>query len=166
MLRNTEGARIMRWVHLLTGFGGRIRRRDFWIGLIVLLAVEVVLSLSFVGIMRPTGATEGELAALWLGLAILVWVSAALIVKRLHDRDKSALWYPLYGLAPAIAYELGVTFSSNISNELSPAQMGFWLLSLALWIWAIVELGFFRGTPGPNRFGPNPLGQPATDAVL
>jgi len=75
--------------------------------------------------MRPTGATELELAALWLALAILVWVSAALIVKRLHDRDKSALWYPLFGLAPAICYQLGEVFSSNISNQLSPAQIGF-----------------------------------------
>ena len=146
-----------RWVQVLTGFRGRLRRRDFWIGVILLLLVEIVLSFLFVGIMRPAGATELELAALWLALAILVWVSAALIVERLHDRNKSALWYPLFGLAPAICYRLGEVFSSNISNELSPAQLGFWLLSLLLWLWAVVELGFLRGTKGPNRYGPNPL---------
>lgn len=66
-----------------------------------------------------TGGTETEIAMMWLALAILVWVSAALIVKRLHDLGKSALWNPLYGLAPVLAYQLGVTFSSNISNQLS-----------------------------------------------
>lgn len=122
----------MSWVQVLTGFRGRLRRRDFWIGLILLLIVEIALSFLFAGIMRPTGATELELAALWLALAILVWGSAALIVKRLHDRDKSALWYPLFGLAPALCYQLGVVYSSNISNVLSPAQQGFWLLGALL----------------------------------
>jgi uncharacterized membrane protein YhaH (DUF805 family) len=128
----------MRWVEALTGFRGRLRRRDFWIGLILLLLIEIVLSFVFVGIMRPTDATELELAALWLALAILLWGSAALIVKRLHDRDKSALWYPLFGLAPALCYHLGVVYSGNISNVFR-AQQGFWLLGLLLWIWALVR---------------------------
>src|SRR3990172_4882802 len=110
----------MRWLYVVAGFRGRIRRRDFWIGLVILLAVEIGLSFLFVGIMRPTGATTAELAALWLGFAVLLWGSAALIIKRLHDLGKSALWYPLYGLAPAIAYQRGGVFSSNISNQLNP----------------------------------------------
>ena len=122
----------------------------------LLLLIEIALSFVFVGIMRPTGATEIERAALWLALAILLWGSAALTVKRLHDRGKSELWYPLFGLAPAFCYWLGVVYSSNISNVLSPAQQGFWLLGGILWIWAIVKLGFMAGTPGPNRYGPDP----------
>ena len=149
---------LSRWAQTLTGFRGRLRRRDFWVGMILLLFIEIVLAFAFAGIMRPTGASELEWAALWLALAILVWGSAALIVKRLHDRDKSALWYPLFGLAPAICYQLGVVYSSNISNVLSPAQRGFWLAGLLLWIWAAVELGFMRGTAGPNRYGPDPRG--------
>ena len=99
---------------------------------------------------------------LWPTLAILLWGSAALIVKRLHDRDKSALWYPLFGLAPALCYWLGVAYSGNISNVLSPAQQGFWLLGGALWVWTIVELGFMPGTNGPNRYGPDPRGMTQT----
>jgi len=154
----------MRWVQVMTGFRGRLRRRDFWIGLGLLLLFEITLSFAFAGIMRPTGASELELATLWLALAILLWVSAALTVKRLHDRDKSALWYPLFGLAPAICYWLGMVYSSNVSNVLSPAQRGFWLLGLLLWIWALIELGFMRGTPGPNHYGPDPRG-PSKAAV-
>ena len=30
------------------------------------------------------------------------------------------------------------------------------VLSFVGLIWAIVELGFMRGTDGPNRFGPEP----------
>jgi uncharacterized membrane protein YhaH (DUF805 family) len=81
----------MRWVEVLTGFRGRLRRRDFWLGLLLLVIIEIALAFGFAGLMRPTGATPLEQAAVWLALAILLWVSAALIVKRLHDRDKSAL---------------------------------------------------------------------------
>jgi uncharacterized membrane protein YhaH (DUF805 family) len=31
------------------------------------------------------------------------------------------------------------------------------LASVAISIWALVELGFLRGTSGPNDFGPDPL---------
>jgi uncharacterized membrane protein YhaH (DUF805 family) len=148
----------MRWVQALTEFRGRLRRRDFWIGLLILLLIEIALSFGLAGLMRPTGATPIERAAVWLGLAILLWGSAALIVKRLHDRGKSALWYPLFGLAPALCYHLGVVYSSNISNVLSPAQQAFWLLGGILWLWAIVELGFLPGTKGSNRYGPDPRG--------
>jgi len=48
-------------------------------------------------------------------------------VKRSHDRDRTG-WFLLIGLIPIIG--------------------GLWLL---------IELGFLRGTPGPNRFGKNPL---------
>lgn len=155
----------MRWVQVLTEFRGRLRRRDFWLGLILLLLIEIALSFAFAGIMRPTGATELERVALWLALAILLWGSAALIVKRLHDRDKSALWYPLFGLGPVLCYQLGVIYSSNISNVLSPAQQGFWLLGVILWIWALVELGFLKGTQGPNRYGPDPRSASQTAAA-
>jgi len=155
----------MRWIQALTEFRGRLRRRDFWIGLILLLLIEIALSFGLAGMMRPTGATPIENAAGWLALAILLWGSAALIVKRLHDRDKSALWYPLFGLAPALCYQLGVIYSSNISNVLSPAQQGFWLLGLLLWIWALIELGLLKGTVGPNRFGPDPRGASQTAAA-
>jgi uncharacterized membrane protein YhaH (DUF805 family) len=151
----------MHGVYTLTGFRGRIRRRDFWAGLLLLLLVEAVLLLRFSGLMRPTGATPLEEATVWFALVMLLWVSAALIVKRLHDRDKSAIWYPLFGLAPALCYHLGNVYSGNISNVLSPAQRLFWILSGVLWLWAIIELGFMPGTKGPNRFGNDPR-DPAT----
>ena len=31
------------------------------------------------------------------------------------------------------------------------------LIGLVCVIWGLVELGFLRGTRGPNRFGPDPL---------
>jgi uncharacterized membrane protein YhaH (DUF805 family) len=53
--------------------------------------------------------------------------SIAGAAKRCHDRDRSG-WFQLIALIPIVG--------------------GIWLL---------IELGFLRGTPGPNRFGPDPL---------
>jgi uncharacterized membrane protein YhaH (DUF805 family) len=38
----------------------------------------------------------------------------------------------------------------------------FVFATVALGLWLVLEIGFLRGTQGPNRFGPNPL-VPASD---
>jgi len=54
------------------------------------------------------------------------WVALASQVKRLHDRGMSG-WMSLVFVIPILG-----------------------------WLWALVELGFLRGTVGANRFGPDP----------
>jgi uncharacterized membrane protein YhaH (DUF805 family) len=58
---------------------------------------------------------------------LLVWPALAVSVKRWHDRDRSG-WWVLINLVPVIG-----------------------------WLWALIDNGFVRGTPGPNRFGADPL---------
>lgn len=53
----------------------------------------------------------------------LLWTSVALQVKRWHDRDKSGWWFFL-SFVPIIGA-----------------------------LWTFIELGFFRGTYGPNSYG-------------
>lgn len=65
----------------------------------------------------------------------VLYPSLAVAVKRCHDRDKSG-WWVLIALIPILG-----------------------------WIWYIVELGFLPGTPGPNRFGPDPLGPAMTSGA-
>lgn len=57
----------------------------------------------------------------------LAWPALAVSVKRWHDRGKSG-WWVLINLVPLVG-----------------------------WLWAVVETGFLRGTPGPNRYGDDPL---------
>lgn len=61
-----------------------------------------------------------------LASALLLWPAIAISAKRWHDRDKSA-WWVLLALVPVIG-----------------------------WLWMLIDNGFRRGTPGPNRFGPPP----------
>jgi uncharacterized membrane protein YhaH (DUF805 family) len=41
-------------------------------------------------------------------------------------------------------------------GKIAPGEL-FRLGGNAISIWAFVELGFLRGTPGTNRYGPDPL---------
>ena len=72
-------------------------------------------------------AIFGHLRPSVLGLLLLapplIWISVAVQVKRWHDRDKSGWWF-LMNFVPIIG-----------------------------WLWVLIECGFLRGTPGPNRFG-------------
>jgi uncharacterized membrane protein YhaH (DUF805 family) len=62
-------------------------------------------------------------------IALTLWPWIAVSVKRFHDRGRSG-WFLLIALIPFFG---------------------------ALWL--LIELGFLRGTPGPNRFGSYPLAQ-------
>jgi len=66
-------------------------------------------------------------ASTWVLYPPFLWSLAALIVKRLHDRGRSAaslLWVLLPVLGP---------------------------------LWLVFNLGFRKGTDGDNQYGPDPL---------
>ena len=69
-------------------------------------------------------------------------------IKRLHDRDKSGWWLAAFYLVPPLLDGVGRTTGLSAI---------FGLASIAVSIWAIVELGFLRGATGPNQYGPDPL---------
>jgi uncharacterized membrane protein YhaH (DUF805 family) len=89
----------------------------------------------------------GILAAL-LFIPFLV-SSLAVATKRLHDREKSAWWLLVFYLLPALL--------DGMANLAGDASLVFSLASLAVSIWAFVELGCLRGTTGDNQYGPDPL---------
>lgn len=63
-----------------------------------------------------------------LASLVMIWPGLAGYSKRLHDRDMS-LWWVLIAFVPVVG-------------------------GIAL----LVICGFLKGTTGPNRFGPDPLG--------
>lgn len=75
---------------------------------------------------------------------LIVISSVALAIKRLHDRNKSGWWLLVFYLLPGVIDNIGMY---------TAVQLVFHLASLALSIWALVELGFLRGTSGSNKYG-------------
>ncbi len=98
----------------------------------------------------------GGLRALALCIA-LIWLGLAISVKRLHDRDKSGWFLPVYWGLPMVLGALGFVAQLNDSGGLS---LVCGLGEFAIGIWMFTEPGCLRGTPGTNRFGPDPLGSP------
>lgn len=123
----------------LFSFKGRISRKKWWLARLLLVGVLVgfsfilgLLSSFFSPFFENDGSSDISsmgLIELFIFYSIIIYfiVGLAINAKRWHDRNKSA-WWILIELIPIIG-----TF------------------------WAFVELGFLKGTGGPNRFGADPL---------
>jgi uncharacterized membrane protein YhaH (DUF805 family) len=164
----------MKFAHVLFGFRGRINRAKYW-GAAVFWAVISLIVFGVIGVMlikdvvalgaEPTGPEIVRVFLSYgLGLVVIFLVVVvpmivsgfAIGIKRLHDRDQSGWWILLFYAGPSVAGAIGQASGSDaVSLILS-------LVSFAISIWALVVLGFLRGTRGPNRYGPDPL---AGDAV-
>jgi len=97
------------------------------------------------------------------------WINFALCIKRLHDRDRTGWWLVVQALVVVLAAVMVI-----IAIAMQTEQVSIWyglagaagLAALIISIWLFVEIGFLRGTRGPNRFGPDPLGATRADATL
>lgn len=169
---------------LLTSFEGRIRRRDYWLGILGLIAINVALVFLVVPALLVLGGFGFILATL-ITYAINLFAAGALMTKRLHDRDKPMVpWLLIFLGVPmlvSLAQTLGIGFESvavpagqvegppsgtptfdgdGMAVAPVPNALGAVLLAVGFFVslWALIELGFLRGTVGPNRFGPDPRG--------
>ena len=102
----------MDWKSLLLSFDGRINRQPFWIGVAILIVLNVLAS----GIV-------GGVVGFIVGIA-LIYVWLAVGIKRCHDRGKSGWWIvisfiPLIGLIWAII-DLGILEGDADDNRFGP----------------------------------------------
>lgn len=158
----------MKWAHAFFSFQGRIPRRIFWIGLTALLAAAViaVYSLSYLfDQIIPDRPSDSLVIYGRLAILMVVWMPAlysilAILVKRLHDRDKSGRWALIIaaaGFLPLIALVGFLLGPGAFLLEPSPYLLILDSVSLAIAVWFTIELGFLKGTNGANRFGADPL---------
>lgn len=155
---------------------GRISRKTWWIFycivpiclLILLGAAQQTIKLS---VETPHKSSMGEYASIAvfyaLGLVVL-WIGFAGLTKRWHDQDKSGWWAALF-FVPIILGTLFPIFLSLAGLDGSSRWDHRWigdilalmsLLPLITMFVACAVAGFQPGTPGPNRFGPDPLAPP------
>jgi uncharacterized membrane protein YhaH (DUF805 family) len=112
----------------LFSFQGRTTRLDYWT-----IAIGLFLAITFPQIVLTYAVATPWAVCVALVLSLLsLWPSLAIVARRLHDRNLSALWI-IAGFIP-------------IAN-----------------LWLYIEVGFLRGTVGPNRFGDDPLQKVASN---
>jgi len=145
---------------LLFGFSGRINRAKFWLAALI----YIVFFFGVVGItMAVSSSMDSVFVAALIAYVPLVISGLAVGIKRLHDRDKSAWWLAVFYLVP-LAINLIAIYVLGDNGTLNSILM---VVSFAINIWAIVELGLLRGTIGGNRYGGDPLApQPAPPRAM
>jgi uncharacterized membrane protein YhaH (DUF805 family) len=146
--------------HILFGFTGRLDRRDFWtLNLCALIGALFINALAVFAVALPLGQQYEQvdanprmqpvhLAVLALGL----WTFAAICSKRMHDRDHSAWWAMAF--SPLLLVILLPLLGPNPVLESTVGVILLPCCPFALWLF--IQLGFLKGTDGPNRFGPDP----------
>ena len=150
----------MDWWALFFSFRGRINRAKYWLALLILCIGSVVVRL--IG-WAFGDAVPFQISAGLFDLAFFV-SSIAVSLKRLHDRDRSAWWLPVFYLGPVlVAVGAGGLLWVAADTFVDARYFLFFLVRLcflggmALGLWGLVEIGFRRGTAGYNRFGADPL---------
>jgi uncharacterized membrane protein YhaH (DUF805 family) len=144
----------MNFVKLFFSFRGRANRAGFWLVSVSWFFIGPVLYYAWTawGASEvPFGVNHLADAAFILGAIMVLASCLAIGVTRLHDRNKSAWWVLLFYFCPPVVETLASL------NSLDSAVVFLNILSLAISLWAFVELGFLRGTFGPNRYGADPM---------
>jgi uncharacterized membrane protein YhaH (DUF805 family) len=152
-----------------TGMDGRINRQAWWIGVIVLIIVAIILNFilgaimgggmpSLEQLMDPAVMMAYAQKQGWISLIIgliTAYPYIALSVKRRHDRNNSgydAIGLIVFSLLWSLIQALGLfTATGGIGMVVS-------IIFLIYAIYMLVQLGFLKGTAGPNNYGPDPLG--------
>jgi uncharacterized membrane protein YhaH (DUF805 family) len=153
-------------------FSGRAPRPELWWYVLALVAAAIVVSVieSILGLHHMIVGMYGPLSAL-LWLATIV-PSIAVGVRRLHDTNRPG-WWVLVPLVPeCLMIIMGLMTAGAVAagGGLGAAAGGLaltGLLGLVTLIGAIVLIVFYvmPGTPGDNRYGPNPYGDVTPDGT-
>lgn len=157
----------MNIVHALFSLDGRTGRKTFWLSILMIAVITVPVTIYLMmQIMGggPTADMQKMLAYFSLGsLIVFGYPLVAIYGKRLHDRNKSAWLMALYLVPAALDPMLTFTDLGGTLEQPSAMRLGLSFFMVIIGIWFLIELGFLRGTPGPNKYGEDPLpAQPGT----
>lgn len=128
---------IQQW---LFSIKGRIGRRDFWLWMVIWVAAMAALfyAVDFRLLTNQTGAFM---------LVCLLWPTACVVIKRLHDRGKSGPWALLLVLAWML-----LAGNWDMLNGTLQWAVGRFIPALIM-VMMLIDLGAFVGTQGENKFG-------------
>lgn len=161
-------------------FKGRSRRKEYWMYTLFIIIVSVVLSFvdaalglggsatsdttATPGAVGASGALQGGLLANLFALATFI-PGIAVMVRRLHDLDRTGWWVlalflPIFlgailmgvGVAGAMTGGSAAGFGGAALGGMVLIGIGL-IFAIVMLVWACTE-----GTKGPNRYGEDPKG--------
>jgi uncharacterized membrane protein YhaH (DUF805 family) len=134
------------WITLFTSPSGRISRRTFWLhGVLPIMVCSLVLGWI-------------PLLGLLVSLA-LTWASICISFKRFHDLGYPG-WWSLLNIVPMLlaAFLTGASFFMTGFGFAWLLAEVLWGLALVVWVVQMALVYLHVGQPGPNEYGPDPLG--------
>jgi uncharacterized membrane protein YhaH (DUF805 family) len=147
------------WWKLWFRWRGRIGREWFWLGFIMAALIGGgATGAAFAASQQHTEYLAGAVALALITLHAVFSV----IIKRLHDRNRSGWWIILYCLVP-VALAAATPQLKLISSE-------FWWIGAVvaglIGLWTLIELGFLRGKSGANRYGEAAMDEPLLEPKI
>jgi uncharacterized membrane protein YhaH (DUF805 family) len=140
----------------LFSFKGRANRKMFWTILSFYFVWVVAMALTEAVILGMTQRDPHEgvppfayYTKLIVAVGPIIASAPTIGVRRLHDINKSGWWLLVFYLIPAAC--LGILNLTAVLQSIRGLLLAF--LFLPATVWAFIELGCRRGTPGPNRYG-------------
>jgi uncharacterized membrane protein YhaH (DUF805 family) len=133
----------MNWRKLLLSPHGRIGRKSYWIAMAVLSCAWLISDL----IDRTFGTPKGEAGpTFYVVTFVAIYPSICIQTKRFHDLNHTG-W--LQVLPWAVMMLFGPLLLANYEWGFLIGPIVAGLVMAGLFIWT----AFFRGAPGPNRYG-------------
>jgi len=139
----------MNWLYLFNSFHGRIGRQAFWFALILTIVAQLAAQ-------AIADQLQGDRLSAIVDL-VFTYPQFAVTIKRAHDRNMPD-WVLIAFFAANAFLDLLVVLDLAGTNE----QPNLLSLTVAIPLTVVgvallVELGFRKGTEGPNQYGSDPL---------
>ncbi len=145
----------MQLIHTLFGFQGRTGRGQFWLAVAIWVGLYLVVIAS---VVLFTSSLDTMLRAGFIAYVVMLALFIPVGIKRLHDRNKSGVWLLVfYGIPFALQFLAPFMLGDGDSDTASMTTTLLQYVGFAISLWALVELGFLRGTIGGNPYGPDPV---------
>lgn len=167
-------------------FSGRSSPGEFWmfflLQLIVYSVLFVITMVAIGGFSALSGAsadssatatgvmgiiaTAGIFALLYLLVNLIFFIpNLAVANRRLHDTGRSGWWQLIYWVPFLLYITLAVIGAGAQSSGLTAMALVMSLLQL-IGLLVLIVFYVMPGTPGPNQYGPSPLGMGATPQMM
>ena len=114
--------------NLFFSFKGRITRKPFWLGLLAVGIVGLVLVTVSAILAMSAGEGSVPVGSVIVGLLTLL------------------LFYPVLAI-----------YAKRWHDHDCTGWKALTMIQPIGGLWDLIEVAFYRGTAGPNRFGPDPL---------
>ena len=129
------------------GLEGRISREKFRWQIFVLPLMGMIPAAFYVSILEENNRNPAKEFYFPFFLILPVFIALSILVRRMHDRNKSVLWIALYFAAGPFVGILSELYLFGLIQKV------FVVLGWSLAAVGFIELSFCPGSPRENRFG-------------